>query len=382
MVKEFEMKKAADQYARAATSKTGSLDMAKLHTYKYNEDLFKKVTTLPGATNHGMVMVLDWSGSMYDNLIGTLAQLYNLIWFCRRTKIPFEVFAFSDVYGGRKPEDYANEFKAGDLALRNFHLLNFFSSNMTVTEEMDMMHILWMYSHHCGYCDWREMGYPYNAPRNLNLGGTPLNEAIIAMMDLVPKFKSDTGVQKVNTIFLTDGAGSRLDGVYDYRFDGEEHYKEIAGDINSYRTHAVITDPVTNKTYETKTSVATDVLLPILKNRVPGMNVVGFFIAGSGKSGRVDKNTLYYLLDGSLSRNEIMAKVKFLNKEKYLAITQLGYDEYYVLPGGNALKTENETLDDDLVGAGKAKLKSAFGKMSKGKLASRQLLNKFVGMVA
>jgi len=389
MVKEFEMKKAADQYARAATSKTGSLDMAKLHTYKYNEDLFKKVTTLPGATNHGMVMVLDWSGSMYSNLAGTLAQLYNLIWFCRRTKIPFEVFAFSDVYYTKTDDDngmslggFINEFKSGDIALRSFHLLNFFSSNMTVTEEMDMMHILWMYANHYGYRNWKEAGYPYTVPKNLQLGGTPLNEAIIAMMDLVPKFKSDTGVQKVNTIFLTDGAGSRLTGTYNYRFDGEEHYEEIAGDINSYRTHAVITDPVTNKTYETKTSVDTDVLLPILKNRVPGMNVVGFFIAGSGKSGRVDKNTLYYLLDGSLSRNEIMAKVKFLNKEKYLAITQLGYDEYYVLPGGNALKTENETLDDDLVGAGKAKLKSAFGKMSKGKLASRQLLNKFVGMVA
>ena len=87
MVKEFEMKKSADAYARASESKTGSLDMSKLHTYKYNEDLFLKVTTLPGATNHGMMMVLDWSGSMADNLKGTLAQLYNLIWFCRRTKI-------------------------------------------------------------------------------------------------------------------------------------------------------------------------------------------------------------------------------------------------------------------------------------------------------
>ena len=42
MVKEFEMKKSADQYARAATSKTGSLDMGALHTYKFNDDLFKK----------------------------------------------------------------------------------------------------------------------------------------------------------------------------------------------------------------------------------------------------------------------------------------------------------------------------------------------------
>ena len=64
LVKEFECKKAADSYARATTARTGVLDCSKLHTYKYNEDLFKKVTTLADGKNHGLVFVLDWSGSM------------------------------------------------------------------------------------------------------------------------------------------------------------------------------------------------------------------------------------------------------------------------------------------------------------------------------
>ncbi len=392
MVKEFEMKKAADQYARASTSKTGTLDMSKLHTYKYNEDLFKKVTTLPGATNHGMIMVLDWSGSMAGNLLGTLSQMYNLIWFCRRTKIPFEVFAFSDMYDRRHYNangyaDWANEFKSGDLALNKFRLLNFFSSNMTFAEEMDMMHILWMYAaRYAGFRNWRDDGHPYHEPATISLGGTPLNESIIAMMDLVPKFKNDTGVQKVNTIFLTDGASHRLAGVFDYDFNPHtnEHTETINPCHNNYWAHRnglkiIISDPVMNKTYEV-TDMTSD-LLRVLKNRVPGMNVVGFFIAGTGNAGRVKKETLRYLLPG-VDMSEIMQKIKFINKNKYLAISQLGYDEFYVLPGGDALKTENETLDDELIGAGKAKLKTAFGKMSKGKLASRQLLNKFVGMVA
>ena len=78
----------------------------------------------------------------------------------------------------------------------------------------------------------------------------------------------------------------------------------------------------------------------------------------------------------------IMEKIKFLNKNNYLALDQLGYDEYYVLPGGSSLKVENETLDDELVGASKSKIKKAFGKMSKSKISSRQLLNKFVKLVA
>ena len=378
MVKEFEMKKAADQYARAAISKTGSLDMGRLHTYKYNEDLFKKVTTLPGATNHGMVMVLDWSGSMHSNLKETLAQLYNLIWFCRQTRIPFEVFAFSDAYDKKfLPRGFIHEidkkyFKAGNVALNNFKLLNFFSSKMTISEEMSMMHILWMYA-----------TSPWVAPQNLKLGGTPLNDAIIAMMELVPKFKKETGVQKVNTIFLTDGASNGLPGMYDYKFDKTNNtHEEVIVNLNAYSRNLnkiVLTDPVMNKTYEVEHM--TNDLLRILKSRVPEMNVVGFFIAGAGRNGKVNKDTLYYLLPGE-SREMIMEKIKFLNKNNYLALDQLGYDEYYVLPGGSSLKVENETLDDELVGASKSKIKKAFGKMSKSKISSRQLLNKFVKLVA
>ena len=111
------------------------------------------------------------------------------------------------------------------------------------------------------------------------------------------------------------------------------------------------------------------------------MNVVGFFIAGRGRSGKVDKRTIQYLID-EYDMSKVMPLVKFINKNKYLALTQLGYDEYYVLPGGNSLAVENETLDDNLVGAGKGKLKSAFSKMQKGKISSRQLLNKCVKLVA
>ena len=392
MVKEFEMKKSADAYARASESKTGSLDMSKLHTYKYNEDLFLKVTTLPGATNHGMMMVLDWSGSMHDNIKGTLSQLFNLVWFCRKVKIPFEVFAFSDAYGRKNrhlwKDDLLDNFKCGEIALHDFKLLNFFSSNMTLSEETNMMHALMMFANrYSGYRDWGTLGYPLAHNENYSMGGTPLNDAIIAMMDIVPKFKEETGVQKVHTIFLTDGASNSLHGVYDYHLVTEDNDKYKKGDhiktINSVRysqSKFVITDPVINKTYMLEGNT-TNKLLEILKNRVDGMNVIGFFIAGSGKSGRVDKRTIQYLID-EYDMTKVMELVKKINKEKYLALTQCGYDEYYVLPGGNALAVENEGLSDELVGASKAKLKTAFGKSMKGKIESRQLLNKFVKLVA
>ena len=382
MVKEFEMKKSADQYARAAVSKTGSLDMSKLHTYKYNEDLFKKVTTLPGATKHGMVMVLDWSGSMCENLKGTLAQLFNLIWFCRKVKIPFEVYAFSDSRLSRQNLKI-QDFKVNDIILNDFRLLNFFSNKMSLSQEMDIMHALWMYASY-----WNRgkdvSGYALNYNANYDLGSTPLNEAIIAMMDIVPKFKTETRVQKVNTIFLTDGVSNSLRGAFDYNLvtSGPDKGKHIKVDKSISYKSIVISDPVVGKTYEAKNRLEhTNKLIKALKNRVEDMNVIGFFIAGSGRSGRVNKRIIANITN-EYDRTKVMEKVKFLNKNKYLAVTQCGYDEYYILPGGNSLNVENENLSDDLVGASKAKLKTAFGKSMKGKIESRQLLNKFVKLVA
>ena len=400
MVKEFEMKKSADAYARASTSKTGSLDMGKIYTYKYNDDIFKKVTTLPGATNHGMVLVLDWSGSMADNLKGTLTQLFNLIWFCRNTRIPFEVFAFSDKWKNPEIDEYFNvkedgtfdNFKTGDLRTKPMNLLNIFSSSMNVKEEIKMMHNCWMIASQWNRSQYNEDGsrqWPINFPSYLNLGGTPLNEAIIAMMDIVPKFKSDTGVQKVNTVFLTDGASNTLAGIWDYKLDPltGEHNQTSNSIPRGWRwslegeSILMITDPKTNKTYKVPGGEVTNTLLKILKDRVYDMNIIGFFIAGRGRTGKVDKRTLMGLQSG-MDWEEIKKQVKFINKEKYIAITHAGYDEYYILPGGNSLMVENDGLGDDLIGASKAKLKTAFGKSMKGKISSRQLLNKFVKLVA
>ena len=393
MVKEFEMKKSADAYARAAVSKTGSLDMGKLHTYKYNEDLFRKVTTLPGATNHGLVMCLDWSGSMADNLKGTLTQLFNLVWFCRNTKIPFEVYAFSDMYSRKL--DVKLEKEVGAFEIRDFAMLNVLSSKMNTKDEMTMMHILWMIASQWGYRDWNVEGYRQVALRCYQLGGTPLNEAIIAMMNIVPEFKTDNNLQKVHSVFLTDGAGNSLRGKNEWQLitaEGHENYGEHYLGVSALGKNTIVTDPVTNTTITAEESDyswswgETPTLLKLLKKRVPDMNIVGFFVAGSGKHGRVTADTLRYAVDGwryeDRTSDLIKNALKELKKNNVFITKQKGYDEYYVLPGAGQLEVENFELSDELVGASKAKLKSAFGKSASGRVSSRPLLNKFIAMVA
>ena len=64
LVKEFECKKSADAYARTSTSKSGVLDTSKLYSYKYNDDIFRRISITKDGKNHGLIFILDWSGSM------------------------------------------------------------------------------------------------------------------------------------------------------------------------------------------------------------------------------------------------------------------------------------------------------------------------------
>ena len=397
MVKEFEMKKAADQYARASTSKTGKLDLSKVHTYKYNDDLFAKVTTLPGATSHGMVIFLDWSGSMYCNIEGTVKQLYNLVWFCQRVKIPFEVYAFSDYYRRDGQEnvgiDYYQKPKVNDLSLDRLQLLNFLSSNMSTNEFneaiLKLHTLVGSVTHRCRYSR-RNGGRPYLPnPRNFDLYGTPLDTAIIAAMDVLPKFKSETGVQKVNTIFLTDGDSQRLDGFVEIptEDDDEREYKQ--GYI-SPRDDMIVTDPVTGaklrktfyKVYNrsdfvTRSQKTTAFYLSLLKQRVPNMNLVGFFIAGSGRNGTVPRRVLEEKFGVDCDFKKIRKELK---KNNVAVCKSAGYDEYYILPSMD-IDLENKGIEVE-VGASKSALKSAFKKNATSKTVNRPLLNKFIGMVA
>ena len=390
MVKEFEMKKSADLYKRATVSKTGSLNMGALHSYKFNEDLFAKVTTMPGATNHAMVMFLDWSGSMADNLPQTLKQLFNLVWFCNRVKIPFEVYAFTDAWNGSRY--YGNEegvtkiqdFKSGDMIINDVKLLNYLSSKMNKNDQDEMMDYLWkMCQAWVGFRDWRNDGYPITPPKKLTLGGTPLNHAIITAMDILPKYKKETGVQRLNTVFLTDGYSHTVQKKYIVIDD-----KKTDDYVSSTFVQSVVTDPITNTTiiqesnsgFRRRHVSQTTMLLKLLKKRVPDMNILGFFIAGSGRKGYVKKDII--MDEMNCSWEEAGTYLKEINKNKVLVNSKKeGYDEHYLMPGGEKLDIESGDLDVE-VGASKANLKRAFVKASKGKVTSRVLLNKFIQMVA
>ena len=194
LVKEFECRKSADAYARATVAKTGVLDCTKLHSYKYNEDLFKKITVLPDGKNHGLIFVLDWSGSMSTVLMDTIKQLYNLVWFCKKVQIPFKVYGFTNEwnhysewdqpndYSWRPRRDIPEHHQEKDCRVcvnREFSMVEFLSSDCKKSDLEKQLLSIWRLSTALSsYYRWN-VKVMFQAPRRLNLSGTPLNEALV-----------------------------------------------------------------------------------------------------------------------------------------------------------------------------------------------------------
>ena len=417
MVKEFEMKKSADLYKRSTVSKTGSLNMDKLHSYAYNEDIFLKMNVEPSATNHGLVMFIDWSGSMSDNFKNTIKQALNLVWFCERVNIPFEVYGFTNGYGRRDDTNknlFIQDRKHNDIIINELTLINMLSSRANKKEMINGLNNLYLianyYDSYNRRYSWEErakVGTEIYPQENYSLNSTPLNHSIIAAMDIMPKFKKDNGLQKVHTVFLTDGYSNSLNDKYTFR----KQHKDMYGDLieegvqreDMYKDFGYddsvitkLTDPVTKKVWQGENkkgeysrskkflySTQTPVLIEFLKNRVPGMNVVNFFIAGKNRKGTISKTDIEAIFDINWNDHEKIKKIqKELRTKNVAVVTNQAWTEMYVLPGGVKLDTSTEDLSDVQVGAKKGELKRAFGKMTSGRKNQRPLLNKFIGMIA
>ena len=375
LVKEFECKKSADAYARASTARTGILNTGVLHTYKFNEDLFKKVTVLPDGKNHGLVFILDWSGSMSRIMLDTLKQLYNLMWFCKKVQIPFEVYAFTICYpkwGGVEPlcEAKVNQFDVD----AKFSLLNMFTSKTkgkVLEKQMkSMFRIASTFTYGRCYDEVR-----YNVPLGLNLSGTPLHETMIALHQILPSFQKDNDVQKVQCVILTDGEGHPLT----YHSEHVSHYdptKTYLGSSNSARKNCFLRCRKTGRTYSFGegwygSASYTDAFLKNLRDKFPNMNFIGIRLLTSGDS--------YSFLSNHLDGADLAyARVVWRNT-KTASIKTSGYHTYFGL-SSNALSndTEFEVKED----ATKADIKKAFAKTLKGKKMNKKILSEFIELVA
>ena len=375
LVKEFECKKSASAYARATTSRTGVLDTSRLHTYKYSEDLFKKVTVLPEGKNHGLVFILDWSGSMSNVMLDTVKQLYNLLWFCKKVQIPFEVYAFTHDYPNEnryleeRSEQFAYTVKDG-LAMFDpkVSLMNIFTSKVKGKELEKQMKNIWRIVNNFGYCRTK-----YQIPLGMSLSGTPLNDTLIALHQLIPDFKSKNKVEKVQCVILTDGESNHLSyHVTVHRSWDDSPYRGY----NSIPSNSYLRDRKTGRTYLHKGDYyhhTTQVLLRNLRDNFPDTNFIGIRILASRDANYFLRTYLEYQED------EIEKYMKVWRKQRAFAIKGIGYDTYF---GLSSSALDNDTEFEVKEDATKSQIRSAFKKSLNGKKMNKKILGEFVELIA
>jgi len=402
MVKEFERKKAAEEYKRTSINKTGVLNVNALHSYKYNDDLFLKRAIVHDGKNHGLLMLLDWSGSMHGQMFDTIKQVLNLVWFCSKVNIPFEVYAFTNQWYNEKVEQRDDESHEDyirrkypilwkqnhhDIAMddtRGFRLLNLVSSRQSGQKQNESLYNLYQF----GFTN--QDYYNRTGWGKFDLGSTPLVEGLMVMNEILPAFKRDYKLDKVNLITLTDGEANscwrkRVDEYTDSGF-GYEH-------LTMGRTDIYYQDPITRKQYNiTSPSYAkanmvrhyghwaelqVQFLLKLMKDRY-GINNIGIFLV-QGKT--VGRSILEKYLGWRSSYPAKHKKArKQIREEGFATVTTAGYDEYYVIPTMKNITSEGGLgeVDEDIT---KGKLKTLFMKHQKQKTGNRYLANRIMDLI-
>ena len=390
MVKEFEMKKRASEYSRTTLAKTGVIDPVKMNNYRYSDDIFRKMEVIPEGKNHGLLMYLDWSGSMCRDLLATTEQLMNIVMFCKQVQIPFRVFAFTDHWAKDRSQSVESiiSMQAGT------NLLELFNQNMNRNDFNKMCNIVMGTA---GYYFWRYTDYSskyenkyasvlsdppkgmLDIPSQMNLGGTPLESCIIGGVPIYRKFKSDNRLDIVTTIFLSDGES------HHYQFFTEDGIYTDFGNGNSYLSRKqgykriTVTDPTTRKSIRVPKMdyhrQATDFLLTMYREFTDS-NVIGFRIVPYNKKHFRSELYTYQSKFGQLE--ELHTQLK---KDKFITIPGSGYTEFFGIAGGKNLETANTMMQVSET-AKKGAITTAFKKANGNRKTTRVMLNKFIDLVA
>lgn len=379
LVKEFEMVRAAKIYSKSKTGRTGDIDICKLPSYKFDDNIFKSFTVTPDGESHGYIILLDGSGSMWSNMSGAIEQVIVMSMFCRKVNIKFDVYSFTNVFNGFKYDlglekgDDLNiflrdqftrnhmEINGGRLRLR--HYLSSEMSSKDYTRAINNMIIL---SKSFG------RGSGISVPQSEELGGTPLNSALIAMGAVMREFKSKYKLDKTGLIIVHDGESDSLNGFIN-EFGNAESF-------NTRECNVFIRDKSINfQCYYPTQNVETSVLLKWFK-AYTGSKIVGFYIVGRDYKMALRRHyteSKYSVNTTNLKIFDVISNK--LIKDKYIQSNNVGYDNFFFILGGKVL-TSFEDFDIEDVSI--RKLTGAFKRMYKSRSVSKSLVTKFIGEIA
>jgi len=400
LAKEFEMRKAAKSFSKAKQSDTGDVDVNKLASYRFDDNIFRKIMQVPKGKSHGLILLLDYSGSMSDNMAGSIEQILVLSMFCRKVNIPFHVYAFSNdssIWSIDKPKAGAVPlnllgnpmevrqcfmYQPGELKLETVSLREYLNSKMTNAEFTKALRnmILLKKSYEGG-----RYVRSVQRPHSERLSNTPLTEALVATQEIMKSFKRSNNLDITNLVIIHDGDADSTnclannEGGYTYF---HPTYENVILQDNKYKHQKqVIANPLGNEMFVSVAEWFT---------ATTNSKIFGFFIVLPHRSKGIIRHyyhnenrlPLYTKRSDAMIDAELIKQLKRkLDTQKFLQSFNLGYDSFFLISGGDELMTSDSEIEVD----GKitaSKLKNAFMKFNKGKQINRVLVSKFIQGIA
>jgi hypothetical protein len=396
LAKEFEMRKAASKFSKAKISETGDIDISKIYKYQIDDAIFKKMMRVPKGKSHGLVLLLDKSGSMSENMAASIEQILVLASFCRKVSIPFVVYGFGNAVDARMidfPNEkcYTNEWlkdqfsqNIGEVFLKPVFLREYLNSNMGAAEFQRSFKSLLLFKN--SFESKSRYGRtPY--PPSESLSNTPLTESIFALKEVVVEFRKKYNLDIVNTVVVHDGDA-----------DAVRHQ-------HSECRHSMIVPETTNcflvdrkNKFEIKLDNCHNGMRAAAMKwltKVTGAKIYGFFLTETNlRQLRLSIETKYETdelkeilkIQDRWEQNRKLQEysdkyAKLLRKQKLLECEREGYGNFFLIQGGDDLKIADESLNV----SGKittSKLTNAFMKMNKSRKINRVLVSKFIGGIA
>jgi len=201
-----------------------------------------------------------------------------------------------------------------------------------------------------------------------------LNESLIALYKILPKFQKDNNLQKVQCVILTDGEANQLPYYVDIPTN-DGGFRVGCRNVNSEKT--IIRNRKTGKTYKFgyRWSDFTDACLRNLRDTYPSVNFIGIRVLANRDANSFLK--LYY----SHHTDEYMSYIRLQNdwkKNKSFVIKNSGYHAYFGMSANSLANDDSFEVKED---ATKSQIKNAFIKSLKTKKLNKKVLGEFISLV-
>lgn len=324
MVAQYNLKKSAFERRNEHFKNTGSLKLSRLANYKTSDEIFNNKMEVRAASNHGLVMILDFSGSMSDMLYNVAQQFLVTALYCKLAKISFEAYGFTSLRGKLALSYLANSsLKISDIKEVYLRIVSFYLYEQNRYNGSDKQF----------YTFREEMKKNGHLSLVNDMNSTPLHEASVEAYHRAMAMKNN-GIENVSIVFVTDGVASDGDCPSLLRDTYSNNF--IVNDVNGYNYIAALNKII----------------------RLQNIKVFNIFLESISTNERVDSRLIdtiisYYKkhkmedeIPSQSLKEKLYASLEF-NKDALYIENFCGYNSFIAIHGKNDLNRDSKRTNAD-----------------------------------